>query len=262
MKPHLQNSHPVPSRLAATVLTAFLAAVALPAINALSISQSATAPDNNVILTSGSTTTGTGNTQFNRTSNQDRYGGMAFSLLSAANLGAVTFHVASYDYKGTPAEISFSIVSFTTDITTGSAASQDFDGIPYSEVYSETMTMSSSLETDKFVTFSFSSPVALQAGTTYGIVFHWLDGTAGNAINFSSASAASSAQNFRTVWQRVAGTTTTTVGPGSAGSGNRELLFILQSPPSTIPEPATYAVLLGAAALAGVVSCRLRCRSS
>ncbi|AHF93516.1 PEP-CTERM motif protein [Opitutaceae bacterium TAV5] len=279
MKPYLQNSHPVPSRLAATALTAFLVAVALPAINALSISQSATAPDTNVIASSGSTTPhASANVQYNRSANSDRFGGFLFSLAGAADLGAVTVYVHSYGYDTaknpnpeTTAAFSVSIVAFNSEISDEGSHTIGEPGASwttppaaptlYSTVYSETVTMPSSLVAEQFLTFTFSNSVSLAAGTTYGIVFHWLDSTAGNSINIRSAGTASSARNFRTTWARSSGVVTqydTTV----EAATTRESLFILQSATSNIPEPATNAALLGVAALVGIVACRFRRRSS
>ncbi|MDR1282874.1 MAG: hypothetical protein LBK99_18930 [Opitutaceae bacterium] len=276
------------SRVAAIIATLALGGFASVA-HALSISQTAAAPDTNVIITSGSTTASeTGNVQYNHSVNNDRFGGVAFSLSQPANLGAVTVLVQGYSYGAgnntpeTTAAFSVSIVTFNQDISSSSAQtiaeSADAWTSPppapalYTTVYSETVTMPSSLELNKFLTFSFSDPVALAAGTTYGIVFHWVSGTATNSINIASASVSNpSLQNFRTVWLRnnsaheTDPNKVTQYDTSFTGLTNRESVIILQSAASNIPEPATNAVISGVVALAGIVACRFcrfRLRSS
>jgi hypothetical protein len=274
-----------PSRVAATIAALALALGGFASVaHALSISQTAVAPDTNVIAASGSTTASeSGNVQFNHSLNNDRFGGVAFSLAQPANLGAVTVLVQGYSYGAntdpvTTAAFSVSIVTFNQDISSSSAQTiaESADAwtspppapVLYTTVYSETVTMPSSLELNKFLTFSFSNPVALAAGTTYGIVFHWVSGTATNSINIASSSASNiSLQNFRTAWLRnnsahAEPNKVTQYDTNFTGLTNRESVIILQSAVSNIPEPATNAVISGVVVLAGIVACRFRLRSS
>jgi len=234
-------------RLSASLLTAALLAVGN--VSAGTTSQATTAPTANVLVGSNPVPAATGSTQFKKTANTDQFGGVAFNLSSAASVDAVSFYVHGAGTGAANAMASISIVSFSSLTSEAITA-------PYTKVFSETFTMPANVAANNYLTFSFTAPPSLQAGT-YGIVFQWLQAATDESINFRAAGSASSALQFRTSVDKDGNVTAQENGTAS----QREMLFLVQGT-SQIPEPATYAGLAGLVTLAGVVGLRRRPRQS
>lgn len=218
-------------------------------VSAGTTSQATTAPTANVLVGSNPVPAATGSTQFKKTANTDQFGGVAFNLSSASSVDAVSFYVHGVGAGAANAMASISIVSF-------SSLTSDAITAPYTKVFSETFTMPSDVAANNYLTFSFTAPPSLQAGT-YGIVFQWLQAATDESINFRAAGSASSALQFRTTVDKDGNVTAQEIGTAS----QRELLFLVQGT-SQIPEPAAFAGLCGFVTLVGVVGLRRRSRQS
>lgn len=190
------------------------------------------APGENVVLTN-TQPAASGNFQFSR-GGSNQFGGIAFELDSAINFNAVTFYIGNVGTGAANASISLSVIKFAELPTVPDPSPTTTEVYSYTTEYSELMALPATLTVDRYITFSFSSEVSLEAGT-YGILFEFANTGSQQNIAFRSAHAdykLNDVVNFRT-FIPVDGDTTYHV-------GDAELYFSLQS----IPEPS-IALLTG-----------------
>ena len=181
------------------IMKAFLVAACLivlsPLIaNAAVVSVFPTAPIVN-ILTGSSTPSGSLGLQIDKGSTTERFGGATFSLEAKASISAITLHLGAVGSSAPGKQASISLVSFTS-FTSSSIA--------YNIKHTETVIMpnSSTLTAGNYITFSFSAPAVLEAGT-YGILFRWIDSTS-TGIRYSLATTNEAVSSSF----RITGTTT------------------------------------------------------
>lgn len=177
----------------------------------------------------------------------NRWIGSGFTVSSSTLLDRVTLYIYS-DLVNTASlgtTIKVDVVSLAS-LTASPAA-------PYSTLYSETFTVPSSYSSQNYMTFDFTSAVALTANQNYGIVFSFVDTVSGSGINFQTTTGSTAGTNSigSLFYTHDQGSTWTTAG--------NPLAFVLQTSPSNIPEPTTCAVILGLGAL-GITGLRRRAR--
>ncbi|RRJ95855.1 hypothetical protein Ga0100231_017870 [Opitutaceae bacterium TAV4] len=183
----------------------------------------------------------------------DRFGGSTFKLGNAVDVSGVTFairfignaadSIVDYSNKG----VRISIVTFGDG-----GISFPYESTEYFEDFNMPADFKNSEIAGKYITFNFSETRRLVAGS-YGLVFQWLEG-ASDGIRFHNVT--SGTVSDTSVAFRIEKSTTTTV------TTNGTEYFYLVHGTVAVPEPTTYAVLLGLAMLTSVVAYRIRRYSS
>lgn len=240
------NTRPLLNLAVATTILTF---GHLANLNA-SITLSPTKPTNDVILTN-TEPAASGSTQLSRGGN-NQFGGIAFTLESAIKLDAVTFYLHAFGTGAQNAAVSFSVVKFAELPTVPTPNPTTDEVYTYTSEYSESMTLPGTLTADNYITFSFSAPVSLNAGT-YGILFEFENAGSSQSINLRTVETnytLADVVNFRTAVPAT--------GDPTYYVSEREIYFSLHG----VPEPSTALLTVAGILLTtGILKRRLPARA-
>ncbi|MDR1283004.1 MAG: hypothetical protein LBK99_19605 [Opitutaceae bacterium] len=181
--------------------------------------------------------------------------GQSFTATQDASFDAISFFVSSGVNTSaanacmeTP--FTLTIYSFASDL---SASSATVLGTLSGK------TPATAIAKNDYLVFDVSAVnIQMKAGNAYGVLLHFDEPAAnrGIALGFQIGAAGTTACPGGLVLERLNDTSTGAAGPLTTATANRAFEFYVQGTP--VPEPATVASLLGAAALALGCACRLR----
>lgn len=239
-----------------SILTSAAAALVFATTSmAATASFTSTLPTSDILLQNSSLSS-TANLQLRNigttATNNTRWVGVGFTAPSTSvTLDKATFYVA-FDTNNNGL-VAATALGATIQIDVVSLSSLTASpGAPYTVIYSETSTVPLTYSNQAFMTFDFSTPVALTANQNYGIVLSFVDNASGRGINFRQSPGGTAGTNS-------IGNTFFSGNQGSTWTTNSPLAFVLQTTPSSIPEPSTYAVVFGLVVL-GLVAIRRHSR--